>query len=781
MLKRIESIKNIGCFIDNHSPSFQFENLTFIYGDNSYGKTTLCDIFRSLKENKSEYITNRMAIPNPNNDAQYAALNFNLPGTTIETTFTFSGNHWFRQLNELNIFVFDTEFIHRNVFTGFSIERRNDENITQFVLGEESVKTAQEISDLNSELREKNKDIRTIESNEFIGITNLNDFLELSTDENSQIIIERLNQINNNLSQTRYILNNITSVLHRNEPIELAINEDFRTLMDRINDTFNSSLTRIHENANQLVLDHIQNHCNPGVQSEGWLHQGLNLIITDHCPFCGQVLENAQNLIDAYREYFNTSFVQFESSIRQILTSIPREMRNFNFSRIVQNIQYNRDTINSYPELLQRQDFVNLITDLNRSRDPLINQLNEWDQIYNDLEQLILTKIQQKNENIFSSIESLNFEEPLSKIILLNNSIRLYNSALARIQSHITTFKGNLNHAEISERIQDLENSRLSENLKLKRLELNSVCQRYLNLIKERDDIIERVATLDENLRQTQTEYLDLYFTKINDFFSRLGSSNFVIDSGISRRGNMPVIQITASYNGVPITRERLSFFFSESDKRALAFSIFWAKIDSLPEEEKAKCILILDDPVTSFDENRIDRTIRLIEATRSLFRQAIILSHYPNYFKSFFDRITAIDSTIKLLKLTKDNNGSKLDSCYAVDFTETIHQKKYRQIKDFIERRHQNNILGDLRIYFEEEIRNRYWKQIEDFNLSDYQLSDLLTELRDNSIISPDVFSEADSLRLSLNVDHHIWTTKTQDEKIGIASDVLDFIYERL
>ena len=88
---------------------------------------------------------------------------------------------------------------------------------------------------------------------------------------------------------------------------------------------------------------------------------------------------------------------------------------------------------------------------------------------------------------------------------------------------------------------------------------------------------------------------------------------------------------------------------------------------------------------------------------------------------------------------------------------------------------------MGDLRIYFEEEIRNRYWKQIEDFNLSDYQLSDLLTELRDNSIISPDVFSEADSLRLSLNVDHHIWTTKTQDEKIGIASDVLDFIYERL
>ena len=92
------------------------------------------------------------------------------------------------------------------------------------------------------------------------------------------------------------------------------------------------------QNANQLVLNHIQNHCNPNMQSEGWLHNGLNLIISNNCPFCGQVLENAQSLIDAYREYFDNSFVQFESNTRQRLVSIPREIRSFNFSRIIQNI-----------------------------------------------------------------------------------------------------------------------------------------------------------------------------------------------------------------------------------------------------------------------------------------------------------------------------------------------------------------------------------------------------------------------------------------------------------
>ena len=133
------------------------------------------------------------------------------------------------------------------------------------------------------------------------------------------------------------------------------------------------------------------------------------------------------------------------------------------------------------------------------------------------------------------------------------------------------------------------------------------------------------------------------------------------------------------------------------------------------------------------------------------------------------------------MLKITKDNIGSKLDSCSVSEFVETIHQKKYRHIKNFIERRHQDNILGDLRIYFEEEIKNRYWKQIEDLNLSSCQLSDLLTGLIDNSVITPDIFAESNALRLTLNVEHHIWAQRVQDEKIGIATDVIEFIYERL
>ena len=137
MLKRIQDLKSIGCFFNDHPASIQFEPLTFIFGENCYGKSTLCDILRSLSDDCTDYITDR---------------SFDLPGTDGESPINFDQNGWNPTLpDDVRIHVFDTDFIHRNVFTGLTIERRNQENITQFVLGEAGVRTAKDIEKLNSE------------------------------------------------------------------------------------------------------------------------------------------------------------------------------------------------------------------------------------------------------------------------------------------------------------------------------------------------------------------------------------------------------------------------------------------------------------------------------------------------------------------------------------------------------------------------------------------------------------------------------------------------------
>ena len=63
MFKKIE-ISNIGRFKSAKTDGdneFLKKN-TFIYGKNTFGKSTLTAIFRSLKENKPDYIVGRQTI-----------------------------------------------------------------------------------------------------------------------------------------------------------------------------------------------------------------------------------------------------------------------------------------------------------------------------------------------------------------------------------------------------------------------------------------------------------------------------------------------------------------------------------------------------------------------------------------------------------------------------------------------------------------------------------------------------------------------------------------------
>ncbi len=295
------------------------------------------------------------------------------------------------------------------------------------------------------------------------------------------------------------------------------------------------------------------------------------------------------------------------------------------------------------------------------------------------------------------------------------------------------------------------------------------------------DETEQEIKRLKEQLNTEQSEFLNTCFESINSIFALLGSGPFQISKQIGRRGNMPVIQLTASYAGIPISPDKLRAFFSESDRRALSLSIFWAKIESLEEQQKQNAILVLDDPVTSFDDGRIDRTIRLMEAKRPAFRQIIVLSHYPRYLKSFFERASLNTSGIQLSKIIRTQESSKLETASPADFVETEHHIKFRHIINFIDRQHTENVSQDLRIFLETEVKSRYRKQIMENGLNGLQFKDLLDKLLEHGIIDEDKRKELEDYRLSLNPEHHTWTERSQEDRIALSSDVLEFIYERL
>ena len=97
--------------------------------------------------------------------------------------------------DDLKLLIFDTGFIHRNVFTGLEIERENKKNITDFILGEESVQSAEKVEKLRQESRKLTTQTTNLEKESFKNINNLDDFIKLEVSEPLDDLKEELEDI----------------------------------------------------------------------------------------------------------------------------------------------------------------------------------------------------------------------------------------------------------------------------------------------------------------------------------------------------------------------------------------------------------------------------------------------------------------------------------------------------------------------------------------------------------------------------------------------------------
>src|SRR5262245_3935686 len=111
MIRRLQQITGVGCYTTCRPAQVQFEAMSLVYGENCYGKSTLCDILRSLAENNPTYITPRETLP-PVAGGQQVQICVTVPGQAQEMPLTFRQGTWNPTLpNSMRIEVFDTDFI----------------------------------------------------------------------------------------------------------------------------------------------------------------------------------------------------------------------------------------------------------------------------------------------------------------------------------------------------------------------------------------------------------------------------------------------------------------------------------------------------------------------------------------------------------------------------------------------------------------------------------------------------------------------------------------------
>lgn len=780
MLKRIKKIQNIGRFKSCSAGSVPFDKITLIFGRNTYGKSTLSDLFSSLSTGNTEAIKSRKTIPN-NQQNQQIELAFEVEGQQNELIVKYSNNSWQSPLltNDLKISVFDDGFYHNNLFAGRQFTRETKDSFSSFVLGLQGVSKRQEIEKKNKQKADATKIRNILDKTIFKDIENLSGFIQLSPSESIDNLQEKIDELRTKYSKLTEQQKNAVKIQERKECRILNWENDFSEALQKLNTVLQLSLQSHHIEARQKVADHIKLNFKETEKAENWIRQGLAKNNGKSCQFCGQSLNNkALELLDIYHQSFDAAYEEHDKNIKYQLKEsfLLLTKERINSLKII--IESNNTLLLSYPELEDNKKYLSLKEKITLFINKLEEYFTQWAQHQVQFEEKINILINKKQESPHNTLETPQFDILLKldeEIIKLTQE---YNELVIQTNRIFQNFKTSVSDESLSQQLVETTIQGKMEKRKLQRLELTGQCEEYEKLEVIIFTLKKEIPILEGQLLDEQSNYLNQYFDRLNYYFRLFGSNDFQLEKSLDTRGHKPIYYLKVKFHGVDISEKNLDRVFSESDRRSLALAVFWASLSGLNDIEKKNTIVVLDDPVTSFDNHRISSVHREIISISENFRQIILLSHFEQGISTFLNTYQN-NKPIRLLLIEKIENSSEIKEGSISDFIRNSHEKARDNIFNFVSGKTNIHNANALRVFLEIEINNRFAKQIS--NINEAKLSNRIDKLKDINAISAETACEVHKWRVQLNPEHHIWMGGDLEDQRRTAEQFMDFIYHKL
>ena len=315
MLKSFKVIRGVGAFKNFNNPNsnpVEFGKNTVIYALNGYGKTTIAAILKSLGSCDSTKIVERKSLQNENDTVfeQKIILSYTISnGTSVYE------NQWKHNgiISPPEVLVFDQQFVYDNLFIQ-KVESGHKQSIHTIVIGSEGLSISQELittKDREKQLK-KSFDAKQKELENRQKLSGRDDYLVIPDSDESTISVQ-LEDV-----QRQVEAKNEEEKLRSYTLLEEFFCPQLKFDLPKI---YNLSFASIHDEAERLVKDHISRHTAKPKLADTFLRQALEQTL-DTCPFCGQNLESARDLLDAYRKYFDQSHQDSLEMIKKCLAEI---------------------------------------------------------------------------------------------------------------------------------------------------------------------------------------------------------------------------------------------------------------------------------------------------------------------------------------------------------------------------------------------------------------------------------------------------------------------------
>ncbi|MDA8272860.1 MAG: AAA family ATPase [Deltaproteobacteria bacterium] len=632
-IRKIQTIKNYKSFSDfswvkfckDRSNNEQvLSNYSVIFGENGSGKSSICDILKSLSQIQDF----------PNTLPDLAEIEIKNGSNQV---YKFENGSWMPdQLNKNSFLFFDVDFISANVHTHgkrSNQQGRHSQNSGKMIIDLDDkanqlkivVKDKKEESDnfdkINAEIliknfTDKDKELSAIYKDK--SEQEIKDEISKKQEESKKIeldlsALQKINKKYSEISQLPIInqLSFSSSISTKAIYSELVL----RQLKEKAQDQ-----------ADEKIKAHFEKH-------KRFIETAKEQIPKDYqksdCPLCMQPLANASKFIEYYRVAFDQTY---ENEKRKFLADI-------------QNLKSELETLKSSINLLPTK---------------VLGVFNSLEKIKTDFEIQDIYKLEEKTEYTekFSKISITQIDELILNLEALKNierkEIKLseaygkitdgvkgitskiddFNKLIDDKNKAISAFKGKYSdQSKITNEIQQKTKNQA---------DLQETTQFLINdkiqSIKNQNTAVLKQKALVKALKKAQEDLK-------NHLANSIPESVIIKMIGILGKFNL---SFTLEHIKPAQNTKDYSFSFkikdqkgherdfkdglSEGERQLISLAFFFSINESLPN--KSNIVLIFDDPITSLDSPNLKILADLIHEKTREFSQVIIFTHHPLFYK---------------------------------------------------------------------------------------------------------------------------------------------------
>ena len=484
--------------------------------------------------------------------------------------------------------------------------------------------------------------------------------------------------------------------------------------------------------------------------------------------------------METYRQAFDEEFDRHERTVSTRLADTLAVLSRHRSDPLRVVMGHNSAALAEFPELIEKPAFEEIRGRVREIEADIKTLLAQWDKKYRLAFETVRMACERKRQAPHNPLPIIDMAEIGDMEAVLAEKVGRYNEALAISTAQLLEFKQSSNPAAIQERIDAVATAESDAALSLARISLNDQCVRHREITMRMEILDREIPILQMQLRDDQSSYLQSFFDSLNNWFKKFGSLDFTLERAEDAHGHTPVYFLRVKYHDVEINEHDLEKVFSESDRRALALAVFWTQLQELPDDEKAKQIVVLDDPLTSFDDGRVTAVHSELVSALDGVQQIIVLSHYSHEIRCFLEKYKYLDG-LRLLSLETRSDGTHLVASDPEEFIRSEHEKTRLELSAFAGGIENVCEFGALRVFFEQELSSRFAAQIAANNIGVAQIAEKIDGLAASSAISDVTARKCHEWRTILNPAHHIWPSNDLEDRRNTTRALLNFIYREM